>query len=188
MRLPSAPPLAVSPTRSLPTLSLPLLPQGFYVAKAQGLYEKAGLDVTFISPHSDEYKVTPASRVESGEALLAIAPSESVISYATWPEAHKQRPKLRAVAAVLQADTSAIATLKSSGIDRPAKVRGRGLLRLLRLQVCGCCGCRRVAGAWTADGHSCQPIAPPPLLLVRSSTASGTPRTPRVSRDALCSR
>lgn len=111
----------------------------------------------------DEYKATPASRVESGEALLAIAPSgegarlgaqrqalggtcmlwrtvdallptpclpalrrglraESVISYATWPEAHKQRPKLRAVAAVLQADTSAVVTLQSSGIDRPAKV------------------------------------------------------------------
>ncbi len=50
--------------------------------------------------------------------------SESVISYHTWPREHKERPKLRAVAALLQRDTSAIVTLKSSGIDRPAKVRG----------------------------------------------------------------
>ena len=50
--------------------------------------------------------------------------TESVISYHTWPREHKERPKLRAVAALLQHDTSAIVTLKSSGIDRPAKVRG----------------------------------------------------------------
>lgn len=53
------------------------------------------------------------------------SPPESVISYHTWPREHKERPKLRAVAALLQRDTSAIVTLKSSGIDRPAKV-GRG--------------------------------------------------------------
>ena len=29
---------------------------GFYVAKAQGLYAKAGLDVSFISPHSGEVR------------------------------------------------------------------------------------------------------------------------------------
>ncbi|KAI7841695.1 hypothetical protein COHA_004562 [Chlorella ohadii] len=98
---------------------------GFYVAQAQGLYEKHGLDVTIISPHSDDYKATPASRVESGEAMFAIAPSESVISYHTWPREHKERPKLRAVAALLQRDTSAIVTLKSSGIDRPAKLEGK---------------------------------------------------------------
>ncbi|KAL4444363.1 hypothetical protein ABPG75_012100 [Micractinium tetrahymenae] len=98
---------------------------GLYIAKEQGLFAKAGLEVTIISPHSDGYKVTPASWVESGEALLAIAPSESVISYNTWPEADRKRPKLKAVAAVLQKDTSAIVTLKSSGIDRPAKLEGK---------------------------------------------------------------
>jgi NitT/TauT family transport system substrate-binding protein len=30
---------------------------GFYVAKAQGLYAKAGLDVSFISPHSGEVRL-----------------------------------------------------------------------------------------------------------------------------------
>ena len=44
----------------------------------------------------DGYTVTPASRVECGEALLAITPSESVISYNTWPQADRPRPKLKA--------------------------------------------------------------------------------------------
>lgn len=48
--------------------------------------------------------------------------TESVISYNTWPQADRPRPKLRAVAATLQQDLSAICTLASSGIDRPAKV------------------------------------------------------------------
>lgn len=120
---------AMAPTKL--ALALDWLPNaashaGFYVAKAQGLYEKHGLDVQIISPHSggwlcpfpppprwrrcsplllpactwfgagraaccpmlpspstvlvqlhlaDDYKATPASRVESGEALFAIAPS-----------------------------------------------------------------------------------------------------------------
>ncbi|PSC72392.1 putative WD repeat-containing [Micractinium conductrix] len=98
---------------------------GLYIAKAQGLFAAKGLDVTIVSPHTDDYKVTPASRVESGEALLAIAPSESVISYNTWPQADRPRPKLRAVAATLQQDLSAICTLASSGIDRPAKLEGK---------------------------------------------------------------
>lgn len=38
---------------------------GFYVAKAKGLYTAAGLNVTLLSPHHDEYKRTPASRCAS---------------------------------------------------------------------------------------------------------------------------
>ena len=41
---------------------------GMYVAKAQGLYEKAGLTVTLLSPHHDEYKTTPASRCDAHTA------------------------------------------------------------------------------------------------------------------------
>lgn len=41
---------------------------GFYIAKAQGLYEKFGLSMTFISPHSDNYKITPAAKVASKSA------------------------------------------------------------------------------------------------------------------------
>lgn len=96
---------------------------GFYVAKAKGMYLNAGFDVSFISPHSDNYKSTPASRVDSGEAIFALAPSESCISHNLRPP-HHPKPALKAVAAVLQSDDSAIVTLKSSGIDRPAKLDG----------------------------------------------------------------
>lgn len=97
---------------------------GFYTAKAKGLYSAAGLDVTFLSPHVDAYKATPASRVESGEALLAVCPSETVISYNLRPPS-MPKPGLKAVSALLQIDNSAIVTLKSSGIDSPAKLEGK---------------------------------------------------------------
>jgi NitT/TauT family transport system substrate-binding protein len=46
-----------------------------------------------------------------------------VISYQTWPNAEK--PKIVAVAALLQSNQSAIVTLQSSSIDRPAKLDGK---------------------------------------------------------------
>jgi ABC-type nitrate/sulfonate/bicarbonate transport system substrate-binding protein len=98
---------------------------GFYVAKAKNMYTAAGLDVSLISPHSDNYSATPASRVESGEALLAITPSETVISFNTRPPS-MPKPAIKAVATLLQRDDSAIVTLKSSGIDRPSKLDNRG--------------------------------------------------------------
>ena len=156
-----------------------------------GWYSDRGLDVTFISPHSDGYKTTPAQRLSSGEADVAVTPTETVISSLTQP-AHSTKPRLKvraptpltvlsaptciasrpglcvlshgivprkprrtdgwlvrtqesdssirshaltsklrpcrlwqAIAAILQDDTSAIVTLKSSGLDRPAKLDGR---------------------------------------------------------------
>lgn len=76
------------------------------------------------SPHTDDYKVTPGQKVEGGEATFCICPSETVISYHLRPQSDP-KPKLQAVAAVLQQDTSAIVTLKSSGIDRPAQLDGK---------------------------------------------------------------
>ena len=94
---------------------------GFYVAQAEGYYADRGVDVTIRSPADDEYETTPAKRVATGESTLAIAPSESVISYQTHPD----YPSLTAVAAVCQEDKSAIVTLKESGVDRPAKLDGK---------------------------------------------------------------
>lgn len=95
---------------------------GLFIAKAKGLYAAKGLDVVLRSPHVDEYKSTPASHLVTGDAQLAITPSETVVSHNTWPDDSK--PKLKAVATLLQEDTSAIVTLKSSGIDRPSKLDG----------------------------------------------------------------
>lgn len=94
---------------------------GIFVAEAEGYFADAGLDVRIRSPAEDDYAETPAKRVATGTADLAIAPSESAISYHTHPD----YPDLTAVAAVCQRDTSAIVTLAESGIDRPAKLDGR---------------------------------------------------------------
>ena len=92
---------------------------GFYVALAKGLYKETGLDVQIILPDADAYKLTPAKRVATGQADLAIAPSESIISFQT------NGVPLVAVAAVLSRDASAIVTLKQSGIDRPQQLDGK---------------------------------------------------------------
>ncbi len=152
---------------------------GFYIALAQGYYKEANLTVTLLNPAQDAYRSTPASRVASGQATFAVAPSETVVSYNSQPGS-SSKPRLQvyslsygarcvhssvsragcdvrgadvhtehtlnncftcnrlpskqitcfqgspvclqAVAALLQTDTSAIVTLKSSGIDRPGKL------------------------------------------------------------------
>ena len=92
---------------------------GFYVALAKGAYEQVGLDVEIISPDTDNYQLTPSRRVLQGNAELAITPSESVVSYQT------NGTPLLAVATVLARDTSAIVTLKESGIDSPKELDGK---------------------------------------------------------------
>lgn len=94
---------------------------GFYVALAQGLYQKAGLKVDIVSPDLDKYQTTPARRLANREVDLAIAPSESIISFHTTTPA----VPLVAIAAVLSRDASAIVTLAQSGIDRPAQLDGK---------------------------------------------------------------
>ncbi|KAK9836036.1 hypothetical protein WJX81_007911 [Elliptochloris bilobata] len=66
------------------TLALEWLPNTnhtcFFVAQAHGWYEEAGIKVSFLSPHADEYRTTPASKLRSGAATLAIAPTETATS------------------------------------------------------------------------------------------------------------
>jgi NitT/TauT family transport system substrate-binding protein len=89
---------------------------------------QAGLEVALLSPDSDaapaegETPLTPARKVERGFATFAVGPSESAISYHTTDP---DKPKLRAVAALLQGSTSAISVLADSGIDRPAQLAGK---------------------------------------------------------------
>lgn len=56
---------------------------GFFVALSRGYYTEGGLKVRIVSPHSDDYKATPAQKVINGAAHVAICPSESVISHAS---------------------------------------------------------------------------------------------------------
>ena len=98
---------------------------GFFVAQAQGLYQSRGLEVQFVSPDDDGYAKTPRQRVEAGEAHFGIAPSETVISCHTSDTARPQGQRIVAVAALLQTQTSAIVTLKASGIESPKQLDGR---------------------------------------------------------------
>lgn len=95
---------------------------GFFVAQADGLYAAAGLTVELASPDAVASGLTPARQVEAKTATFAVAPSETAISFAT---SDADKPRLVAVAALLQGNTSAICTLASSGIDRPAKLAGK---------------------------------------------------------------
>ena len=83
---------------------------GFFVAKELGFYSDLKIRVDILDPSIDNYKVTPAKKVEHGESDLALCPFESVISYRT-----KDKPfDLTAIAAILQKDLSAIAVIDSS--------------------------------------------------------------------------
>ncbi|SDK33013.1 ABC-type nitrate/sulfonate/bicarbonate transport system, substrate-binding protein [Catalinimonas alkaloidigena] len=94
---------------------------GFFIAQAKGYYTEENLSPSFRSPADDDYRITPAKRAARRGVSLGIAPSESVISYNTFSEP----VPLRAVAALMQTDTSAIVTLKSSGIARPSQLDGK---------------------------------------------------------------
>lgn len=94
---------------------------GFYVAAHKGYYDDVGLEIEFISPDADNYAVSPAKRVAEGLADVAIAPSESVVSFQI-----KENPApLVAIATILSKDASGIATLQQSSIERPAQLDGK---------------------------------------------------------------
>jgi ABC-type nitrate/sulfonate/bicarbonate transport system substrate-binding protein len=97
---------------------------GFFLAQAEGFYRDAGLEVELRSP-DDVIRtggLTPARQVAAGTATLAVSPSESAISFAT---SEPDKPRLLAVAAVLQGSTSAVCALADSGIQRPRDLAGR---------------------------------------------------------------
>lgn len=98
---------------------------GIFVALAKGMYKECGLDVEIISPHQDNYSITPASKVTSGAVDIAIGPSETVVSHVCRPEGDPLKDAIVAVGALLQEDDSAIVTTKASGIDSMKKLQGK---------------------------------------------------------------
>lgn len=94
---------------------------GFFVAKEKGYYQEVGIEVDIQHPGQDGYAMTPAKKLEKQEVDFAVAPSETVISYNT-----KENPvSVKAVAAILKTDASAIVTLRESGIERPSQLDGK---------------------------------------------------------------
>lgn len=101
---------------------------GIIVALAKQWYAEEGLEVEIVSPHSNAYSLTPASLVSASkeeDCVVAITPTETVISHYLLPDGDSKKKDLVAVAALLQQDDSAIVTLRSSGIDRPQKLQGK---------------------------------------------------------------
>ncbi|MEZ0606997.1 ABC transporter substrate-binding protein [Fibrella sp. WM1] len=94
---------------------------GFYVASELGYYADNGLDVALLTPEQDDYLITPAKKLELGQADVALAPFESVISLNT-----KANPlRVSAIAALLREDISAIVALSANTIKRPRELDGR---------------------------------------------------------------
>ncbi len=94
---------------------------GFFVAQAQGWYRALGLELHIVDPAADNYALTPAKKVERGEAHFALCPTESLISYQT-----KAQPfPLVAVAAVFTRDMSAIAVQDHPDLRSPRDLDGK---------------------------------------------------------------
>ncbi|MEM8765656.1 MAG: ABC transporter substrate-binding protein [Bacteroidota bacterium] len=94
---------------------------GFFVAQAKGFYKALGLELQISNPADDDYKLTPAKKVELGLLDFALCPIESVISFRT-----KEKPfPLIAIAALLQEDLSAIAVRTNEGIYSPKDLDGK---------------------------------------------------------------
>ncbi|MDZ7898797.1 MAG: ABC transporter substrate-binding protein [Arcicella sp.] len=91
---------------------------GLFVASEMGFYQEQNIDLSIISPANDNYSVTPAKKLELGQVDFAIVPTESLFSLLL----KENSVEVKGVYTILQEDTSAIVTLKSSGINRPKEL------------------------------------------------------------------
>ncbi len=89
---------------------------GIYVAMQKGWYQQQGIDLS-LTPYSSS--VAPETLVATGKANFAISFTESVTA------ARAVGQPLVSVAAVIQHDTSALITLKSSGLDTVSSLAGK---------------------------------------------------------------
>ncbi|MEO0901289.1 MAG: ABC transporter substrate-binding protein [Bacteroidota bacterium] len=94
---------------------------GFFVAQELGYYKEENLQVELLNPQIDNYGVTPAKKVELGEADMALCPFESVISYRT----KKQKFDAVAICTLFQDDLSGIVVLEDSPINSPKDLDGK---------------------------------------------------------------
>ncbi len=88
---------------------------GFFIAQAKGFYTDKHIDLTISTPLDDNYQVTPAKKVELGQADIALCPFESILSY----QSKKSPFDLKAIATIFKEDLSAIAVKKEGNIKRP---------------------------------------------------------------------
>ncbi len=89
---------------------------GIYVAMQKGYYTQNGIDLT-LTPYSSS--VYPEQLVGSGKAEFGISFPESVTTF------RAQDVSIVSVGAIIEHNTSALITLKSSGLDSVAKLAGK---------------------------------------------------------------
>lgn len=89
---------------------------GIYVAMQKGFYRQNGIDLT-LTPYSSS--VYPEQLVGTGKAEFGISFPESVTTF------RAQNVPIVSVGAIIAHNTSALITLKSSGLDSVAKLAGK---------------------------------------------------------------
>jgi len=89
---------------------------GIYVALKNNWYLEQGIDLK-LQPYSSN--VSPDVLVSSGKADVGISSTESIVA-----DAAVNQPVV-SIAAIMQHNTSALVTLKSSGITRPGQLDGK---------------------------------------------------------------
>jgi ABC-type nitrate/sulfonate/bicarbonate transport system substrate-binding protein len=88
---------------------------GLYVAQANGYFEEAGLTVEFVEPSGDL----------SVEQVVASGRAEFGISFQDWMTfSRAEDMPIVSVAAIIQHNTSGLATLVERGVERPADLAG----------------------------------------------------------------
>ena len=90
---------------------------GFYVAQAMGYYEEAGLNVEIVQPPEDGATLMCAA----GQAQFAIGAQDTIA--AAWDSENPL--EIKAVATVLQHNTSGIMSRAGEGLDRPKGLEGK---------------------------------------------------------------
>ena len=94
---------------------------GFFVGRDKGFFKDIGIDLNIQSPEIDDYKYSPAKKIELGITDFGLVPTESLISFRTKEKSFK----LYALATIFQSDVSAIAVRGDSGIKRPRDLDGK---------------------------------------------------------------
>jgi ABC-type nitrate/sulfonate/bicarbonate transport system substrate-binding protein len=88
---------------------------GMYLAKANGWYEDAGLDVSFIEPG----EAGSLQALAAGKAEVAVSVQEEIIP------AREAGLPVQSVAAIIQHNTSSLLSLADDGIERPKDLEGK---------------------------------------------------------------
>ncbi|MDR3119756.1 MAG: ABC transporter substrate-binding protein [Clostridiales bacterium] len=114
-------PADTPPSLAAVTLVLDYLPNtnhtGFYVARDMGYFTDAGLDVTIIEPADN----TVTTLIATGNGDFGISYQEDV----TYARAREEPMPIRAVAAIIQHNTSAFAAYAPKNITRPRDFAGK---------------------------------------------------------------